>query len=215
MIREVYDKLFYAYGKQGWWPLSKNSLYSKHNRGNPKNKKDQFEVCVGAILTQNTNWKNVEKALFNLNKKNMLCKDKIKNTDLKILGELVKPAGYYNQKAKKLKIFANYEGSINRGSLLNLWGLGEETVDSMLLYAYGKPFFVVDSYTKRIFSRLGLIDENDNYGYVQNVFQNKLKKDVELFKEYHALIVEHAKRHCKKKPVCDGCVLRSLCKFNF
>lgn len=213
MILNVYEKLLNVYGKQGWWPLSKKEFCPKYHKGNPENEKDKFEICVGAILTQNTNWKNVEKSLFNLNKNSLIDKEKIKSMDIQYLAEVIKPSGYYNQKAKKLKIFASYEGDIERNKLLELWGLGPETVDSILLYAYDKPYFVVDAYTKRIFSRLGLMDEKKSYEEFQKMFHDELNKDVELFKEFHALIVEHAKKCCKKKPVCDNCVLKNSCKF--
>ncbi len=193
---EIYQILLNHFGKQKWWPCRTG---------------DRFEIIVGAILTQNTNWKNVDKALDNLIKNKMLSKNKIKKIPISRLSALIKPAGYYNQKAKKLKAFVKYNGKITRASLLSIWGIGYETADSIMLYAYNKPYFVVDAYTKRIFSRLGLIKTQD-YEYVRNYFESKLPKSISVYKEFHALIVELAKRHCKKEPLCRECPLAGRCR---
>ena len=169
------------------------------------------------ILTQNTAWPNVEKALLNLKKLNAINPIKILSLDEEKLKNAIKPAGYFNQKAKKLKIFSEFYISLKgktpkREELLKVWGIGPETADSILLYAYPVPVFVVDAYTKRIFSRIGLIKENATYDEIQKYFYKNLKSDYKIFNEYHALIVEHAKRYCKNKKECKGCVLDDICR---
>lgn len=193
---KIYNLLFERYGKQEWWPVTS------------KNK--EFEVCVGAILTQNTAWSNVEKAIKNLKENNLLSKEAILKVDIKKLAELIKPAGYFNQKARKLKEFSNFSGEITRENLLNIWGIGPETADSILLYAFNEPIFVIDAYTKRIFSRIGFKEES--YDELQKLFMSKLTKDFKLFNEYHALIVKLAKEHCKTKPECVNCQLNKICQ---
>lgn len=223
-IKNIYNKLYREYGKQGWWPLSKGGFHSKHYNGLPVSDNDRFEIIVGAILTQNTNWNNVEKALHNLNKAKMMNVGKMRKADLRKLGALIRPAGYFNQKADRLKRIAEHLSSYKsiqkffkrplaevREELLSINGIGPETADSILLYAGLLPIFVVDAYTKRIFSRLGFFSEDEKYDNVQKVFMKNLRKNQRMFAEYHALIIEHAKQHCKKKPICPGCVL--ACKF--
>ncbi len=214
-MKNIYDILLKNYGSQGWWPLTPaGSLDSKHHQGKPKDDRDRFEIIVGAILTQNTAWTNVEKALFNLNKAKLLSMDAIKKADVETIAQLIRPAGYFNQKAERLKIIADFfskNKNPTREELLNVKGIGPETADSISLYAFEKPFFVIDAYTKRIFSRLGFLDENASYEDWQQLFMTKLNPDVNVFKEYHALIVEHAKRNCRKKMECSGCVLWHLC----
>ena len=213
MIANVYDKLLENYGPQGWWPLKND--YSDGNKSKKLNDEEIFEIGVGAILTQNAAWKNVEKSLNNLRDENVLDKEGIKNIETEKLAELIKSSIYNNQKAKKLKLFVEFLDSglkVNRENLLDIWGIGPETADSILLYAYRQPLFVVDAYTKRIFLRLGLIDE-ESYESVQKFFMDNLEKDVELFNEFHALIVEHAKQKCKTKPACENCCLKNLCNY--
>ena len=213
-IKSVYQKLNKKYGHQGWWPLSKNSLHSKHHNGPPRNNRDRFEIIVGAILTQNTSWKNVEKAIYNLNKAKVLDSEKIRKIDVNKLAKLILHAGYYNQKAATMKRMADFflkNKNPTRQQLLAVKGIGPETADSILLYAYEHPVFVIDAYTKRIFSRLGECDENCKYGELQEIFMG-MPKDVEVFKQYHALIVEHAKKKCSKTPLCESCCLNSQCR---
>lgn len=178
---------------------------------------------VGAILTQSTSWQNVEKAVANLKKHKVLTPAKLYNLSDKKLGRLIRSAGYYNIKAERLKSFLkffinNYGASIRkiskanpavlRRKLLSVKGIGPETADSILLYALNKPVFVVDSYTKRIFSRLKLLPANASYSDAQTFFMSGLKKDVKLFNEYHALLVALAKAYCvKAKPKCSLCPL--------
>jgi len=231
---EIYKLLLKNFGKQGWWPLTLEGFESKHHSGRPLSDKHRFEIIIGAILTQNTNWKNVEKALFNLSKNDFIDAKKICKVNRKKLAQLIRPAGYYNQKAERLKIFGdyilkNYKGDINhffnykndnrlirknilelRKELLSIKGIGPETADSIILYAAEKPIFVIDAYTKRIFERLGY--KANSYDEWQKMFMDNLSEDREMFNEYHALLVELGKRNCKKKPVCEGCVIKNFCK---
>ncbi|MBD3304032.1 hypothetical protein GF343_02720 [Candidatus Woesearchaeota archaeon] len=216
----LYEILFKEYGPQGWWPV--NGKYSKNDFSIPRNKKEKFEIIVGAVLTQNTSWKNAEKAIANLRKANILDPVKIVKADKKVLAQAIRPSGYFNQKAGRLKLISDFllkNKDISRlpvedmrNKLLGIKGVGPETADSILLYAYNKPSFVVDLYTKRIFSRIGICKNTAKYGELQGLLHKKLKKDAVLFNEYHALIVEHAKRFCKKVPECSGCPLGKLCK---
>jgi len=215
-IREIYHTLLEAYGEQGWWPKTpkgrKKPEYDKGNKHRTHSEKERFEIALGAILTQNTSWKNVEKTIGELHEKGLVDATKLKKLPEKKLAELIKSSGYFNQKARKIKEFLKYNGEMTREGLLSIWGIGPETADSILLYAHGKPHFVVDAYTKRIFSRLGLCGKEDGYEQVQEIFHSSLPKDPALYNEYHALIVELAKRHCRKTPECPGCRLETHCK---
>ncbi len=226
-LQQIYSILHKTYGPQGWWPLTpEGSHETKHHQGAPKHHQHRFEIIVGAILTQNTAWTNVEKAISNLNKNKSLSIQKIKKINQQKLGELIRSAGYYNQKSERLKIIADFfskdgfrifDKNIDdlRIGLLNIKGIGPETADSIILYAAEKPIFVIDAYTKRIFSRVGVCSHDVKYDELQNLFHKSLKKEKNTFKEYHALIVEHAKQHCRTKPVCGNCPLYSLCKRKF
>lgn len=232
---EVYNKLYKSFGPQGWWPVTKKGKDKpgyyplSYNRGTENEK---FEVCIGAILTQNTAWKNVEKALVNLNNNNTLNIKKICGIRNDRLAKLIKPSGYYNQKTKRLKIFASYIQNIYSGKileffnkctydlrpeLLSLSGIGPETADSMLLYACNKPVFVVDAYTIRIGSRIGWfsLDRHNkkDYDTVQRYFCNSLPVSVKIYNEFHALFVELGKNYCRKKPLCINCPLSSMCRY--
>jgi endonuclease-3 related protein len=207
---QVYEHLLARYGHAGWWPGD-----------------SAFEVCVGAILTQNTNWLNVEKAIVNLKREGLLSLDALWDIDQERLAELIRPSGFFNVKSARLKDFVGWvlrgHGSLDamfsggwgelREELIGVRGIGRETCDSILLYAGGKPSFVVDAYTKRLFSRLGLVQESDSYEQVRALFMEALPRESALYNEYHALIVEHCKRHCRKKPLCDGCPLRGICPY--
>ena len=214
-LKNIYKVLYKSYGPQGWWPLIKYKKIS-YNPGQyvvPKNK--IFEICVGAILTQNTNWKNVEKAIINLNSHKLLNPQKILSCNPEVLLEAIRPSGYFNQKAKKLLIFSSFLNSLKtetptRENLLNLWGIGPETADSILLYAYQKPYFIVDSYTKRILQNLKLVKKEAKYDDIQELFQQNLKNDYTLFQEFHALLVAHAKLHYSNKPYGKECNLKKL-----
>ncbi len=213
-IKQIYELLLKEYGKQGWWPHYKNGsfVYYKNIEHKKINSFQKFIICISAILTQNTNWDNVEKAIKNLISNNLLSKEAIKKIDIKKLAKIIKSSGYHNQKAKKLKEFVKFldlKKEINRENLLSIWGIGKETADSILLYAYNQPIFVIDAYTKRIINRSGFKEQT--YDELQNLFMNNLDKDVNLFKEYHALLVKHGKDICKKKPLCKMCCLKDKC----
>ena len=216
-ILKIYQTLLKQHGHQGWWPVKgendDKAKYHKKDYSFPRNENEAFEIMAGAILTQSTSWKNVEKALDNLRQNKALNPESIKKLKSKRLAELVKSSGYHNQKAKKLKAFAEFYLSgreFTRENLLGVWGVGPETADSILLYALKKPYFVVDAYTKRIFLGIGLCKIDDKYGEMQKLFHVNLPKDYELFNEYHALIVEHAKACCGKKESNDNCCLKVL-----
>lgn len=202
----------------GVQPTKSGSVSGYHpgNYSYPKTKKQVFEICCGAILTQNTGWVQVEKALLALKKLGILGPHGILECAPDVLKNAIKPAGYFNQKAKKLVLFTEFFMKLNRTTparenLLNVWGIGPETADSILLYAFKVPVFVVDAYTKRIFSRIGLCKKDAHYEEVQMLFEKNLKRDVKIYQEYHALIVEHAKRCCGTKTECEECVLKSWC----
>jgi endonuclease III related protein len=195
---EIFRQLLEHYGEQHWWPGITTD-----------------EIIIGAILTQNTNWTNVEKAINNLKEANACTLDSCAKMDISVLEELIKPSGFFRIKALRLQ-----EASIAiiglrkqylsipefRKALLAITGIGSETADSILLYAFELPIFVIDAYTKRIFSRLNLFTEKATYREMQEYFQNTLPKDTYLYNEYHALIVRHAKEVCKKTPDCMNCI---------
>lgn len=204
-LLKLYNKLFSFYGPQHWWPGD-----------------TPFEIAVGAILTQNTNWANVEKAIDNLKAANALKPRRLMEMPLDKLALLIRPAGYFNIKAKRLKAFIeflmnNYKGSMKkmrqeetdslRKKLLSVNGIGPETADSILLYALDKPVFVIDAYTRRILSRHGIMDFNAPYDKYQRLFHEELDEDVSLFNEYHALLVKVGKEFCRPKPRCNDCPL--------
>jgi endonuclease-3 related protein len=216
----IYEKLMAHYGPQGWWPLIDRSsapmkcLYLPEFSTMPLSSTQRFEICVGAILTQNTNWSNAEKALVNLLEAQTLEPAALCEMAAEEIAGLIQPSGYFNQKAKKLQIFSKFfltNPPADRELFLSQWGLGPETVDDMLLYAYNQPIFVVDLYTKRLFSRLGFCSESITYHELQSLITKGLPKDILVYKELHALIVKNAKEHCSKKPSCAGCPLGSLC----
>ncbi len=205
---QIYEVLYARFGPQDWWPGETT-----------------FEIIVGAILTQNTNWVNVEKAISNLKSGNCLAVDKLRNMDIGVLAELIRPAGYYNIKAKRLKNFIdhlcdNYDGGLEelgeielgtlRESLLSVNGIGRETADSILLYAFEKPVFVVDAYTCRVIFRHELMENEADYEQVREFFEDNLPQDAKLFNEYHALLVRVGKEYCRPKARCQGCPLENL-----
>ena len=206
-LRLIYKKLYSHFGPQHWWPGD-----------------SAFEVMIGAVLTQNTNWKNVEKAINNLKKHKLLEFPKLYRLPTRKLASMIRSAGYYNIKAKRLKsflqfLFRTYNADLRkmslqdtqelRGQLLSVHGVGNETADSILLYAIKKPVFVVDSYTKRIFYRHGFIREDAGYKKVQNLFMQNLENSVKLFNEFHALLVKLGKEYClKRRPKCEICPLK-------
>lgn len=209
LLLEIYDRLLERFGPQGWWPAE-----------------DEFEMAVGAILTQSTAWANVEKAIAKLRQAGLLEPAALERAPLEAVSEAVRPSGYFRQKARKLKAFSrhfheHHDGSLAslfhvklpdlRSELLAIWGIGPETADSIVLYGARQPVFVVDAYTRRIFSRLGLVSPAAGYGEMQSLFAANLAPSVPLFQEYHALIVAHGKVICRPAPRCDDCPLSDLC----
>lgn len=213
-LLEIYNILLENFGKQYWWPAK--------SEGNAR----KFEVSIGAILTQNTSWKNVEKALENLRHGNLLNQNSLMNIAEKKLAFLMKPAGYYNQKARKIKAFVDFlekndftelarmQTEKARELLLEVHGIGKETADSILLYALNKLIFVVDAYTRRIFERIFGLKFND-YCEWQKFFMKNLPENTEIFNEYHALLVKLGKDFCRKKPLCGKCPLIKKCNAKF
>ena len=226
LLDEVYKILLRHYGPQGWWPIiNLKESKARYNLKTPRNNKDILEISLGAILTQSISFFNVEKALLNLKRKNLLSAKKIYEIKTSILAELIKPSGYYNQKAEKIKNFIDWFKTYNfswdtiikkslselRSELLEIKGIGPETADSILLYGLNKKIFVIDAYTKRIFTRLKIITENNSYEEIQQYFHANFKGSYQSYNEYHALIVEHAKTFCQKKPKCSLCFLSNKC----
>ena len=207
-LLQIYKTLLSAIGPRHWWPAD-----------------SPFEVIIGAILTQNTSWKNVEKAIEALKEKNLLDPIRIYNLDEKPLAKIIKSSGFFNIKAKRIKnfldfLFEHHQGSLKkmfsenahslRETILKINGIGPETADSILLYAGEKPFFVVDAYTKRILSRHNLISKTAGYDEIQELFMKNLKKEVSMFNEYHALLVYIGKYFCKRAPNCEKCPMKGL-----
>ncbi len=206
-FKRVYRLLFAANGKQHWWPGDST-----------------FEIMVGAVLTQNTAWSNVEKAIANLKRAKALSPQAIVKAHPKRLATWLKPSGYFNIKAKRLRAFCKWlieqggAAKLNkmptealRHALLAVHGIGPETADDILLYAFDRPVFVIDAYTRRIFARLGLIKGDEGYETLRAMFEQALGKNVALLNEYHALIVIHGKDICRKRPRCDSCCLARFC----
>lgn len=208
VLMKIYHTLFSAFGPRNWWPADTAE-----------------EVIFGAILAQNTSWKNAKQAISALKDAGKLNFKTLINTDASALGDLVRPARFFNQKAKALKAFAGYFGEkygfsfgqmqeVNlwelRDELLSLYRIGPETADSILLYALEKPIFVIDAYTKRIFGNHGLMKREDSYGAFQHYFMDNLPGDVQLYNEFHALIVHVGYLFCKLKPLCNRCPLLGI-----
>lgn len=204
-LREIYSRLSAHYGPTGWWPGD-----------------SPFEIAVGAILTQNTAWTNVERAIANLKRAKLLSPRKILAASGPVLEDALKPSGYFRVKAKRLRAFCEYLAQEHAGSimrmtrrpvetlrtdLLAIHGIGPETADDILLYACEKPVFVVDAYTRRILSRHGLIEPTMSYEALRAYFESRLNTDVHLFKEYHGLIVWTGKDFCRRTPICAECPL--------
>ena len=208
-LKEVYRRLYDAYGPQNWWPGD-----------------SAFEVIIGAILTQSAAWSNVEKALYNLKAAEILSPEGLRDISQDELAVLLRPSGYFNAKAKKLKAFIahlweSHQGDLQklfardtaslREELLSVHGIGEETADDIVLYAAGKPSFVVDAYTRRIVGLVGLARGAATYQEYQRLFHGALPRKASLYNEYHALLVRHGKDVCKKMPLCAGCCLLDVC----
>jgi endonuclease III related protein len=209
ILLDIFQRLFSKYGPQRWWPAD-----------------GPFEVIVGAILTQSAAWQNVEKCIQNLKSARVLSPSDLRNLSVNELAGLIHSSGYYNAKAIKLKAFVqwfgrNYGDSLEslffeevsrlREELLNIHGIGEETADSILLYAGNKPVFVIDAYTRRVIDRLGIRTQGNKYQHYQKLFVENLPPDVKLFNEYHALFVALCKDACLKTPRCLKCCLTDMC----
>jgi len=211
LLLEIYRRLFQHYGPQGWWPGD-----------------GPFDVVIGAILTQAAAWTNVELAIGNLKAADCWSLEEIHHQPQERLAAIIRPSGYFNAKARKLQAFArhvieNYDGNLAtflsldlgklRTELLSIHGIGPETADDIVLYAAGKPSFVIDSYTRRIVQRIGLMEDSQrqDYSTCQALFHDNLPGDSQLFNEYHALLDRHAKESCAKTPRCHGCCLLDLC----
>ncbi len=207
-LTEIYKLLYDKFGPQHWWPGE-----------------TRFEIITGAILTQNTNWVNVEKAISNLKSAGSLTPEKLHHLDTTQLADLIRPAGYFNIKAKRLKnfinwLFENYNGQLTdleavdtdrlRAELLAIKGVGRETADSILLYAFDRPVFVIDAYTARVVFRHQLIAPDADYEQLRELFESSLPADTQLFNEYHALLVRVGKEFCRPKARCPGCPLEKL-----
>lgn len=208
LLTEIYDKMLTRFGPQQWWPGD-----------------TPFEVMVGAILTQNTNWGNVEKAIANLKQRGVLDPHAMLRLAPEALAELIRPAGYFNIKTQRLRNFLGYfvesyggdtlrmrerPLSVLREELLAVKGIGRETADSILLYALDKPSFVIDAYTHRVLSRHFLITEEADYDEMQQLMMSSFPEDVPHYNEYHALLVRIGKDFCKPKPQCENCPLNGL-----
>jgi endonuclease-3 related protein len=228
--RWLYKALLVRFGRQGWWPVTEPGAAKpsyRPGRPFPKSDRQKLEIAVGAILTQNTAWTNVEKALANLHRERALDVPNLASAKLSTLARLVRPSGYFRQKAMKLRVFARhvrsrggrlaplFEGrpAAAREGLLGLWGVGPETADSMLLYAGGRTVFVIDAYTLRIARRLGWLEAEDGYESAPRWFEARLPRSARVYAEFHALLVELAKRHCKIRPECEGCPARRGCDY--
>ncbi len=204
---KVYKKLHASHGPQDWWPGD-----------------TAFEIMVGAVLTQNAAWTNVEKAIANLKRARVLTPQKILAAPERTLAAWLKPSGYFNVKAKRLRAFCAWllqQGGVKklsklptpelRSALLSVHGIGPETADDILLYAFDRPVFVIDAYTRRIFSRLGLIGGKEHYESLRAACEAALGPDTGLFNEYHALIVVHGKHICRTRPQCNRCCFAKTC----
>ncbi len=209
-LQSIFDGLLACYGPQHWWPGEM-----------------PFEVMVGAVLTQSAAWSNVEKAIVNLKAAGVLSEVALRGIPIDELAKLVYPSGYYNAKAKKLKALIEWLGIYGddlsrldnrdtgdlRREVLSVHGIGPETADSILLYALGRPVFVIDTYTRRLFSRLGIKPEKDTYDGWWALLMDNLPSDAEMFNEYHALIVRHGKEKCRKTPRCAECCIAEACTY--
>ena len=211
-LQQLYDKLFKMFGPQHWWPAD-----------------TPFEVIIGAILTQNTSWKNVESAINKLKNCGLMTPERMYALPERELGLLIRSTGFYNQKSKQLKAFleflkfnhnnkiesmAQVDYSLLRRNLLSIYGIGDETADCILLYALNKPSFVVDAYTKRILNRIGFVDSDASYMSTKLLCESAFPNNIAVFNEFHALFVAFGKQYCKKLPLCTQCPFNSTCRYN-
>ena len=231
-LDRLYLALLNRFGKQNWWPIviDGKSVYLEEMSSRPKTSDELFEIAVGAILTQNTAWKNVEAAIAQLKSHGTPDVGLIDSFSDEQLAELIKPSGYFNQKTKKLRALVKFikqdcGGSLDRlrkddlptarSKLLGIWGVGRETADSALLYGLDMPIFLVDAYTRRILFRAGLIGDKDaDYDTIREALEEALPCDVPYYRELHSLIVRLGNEVCKTKPNCAICPLESMCEAN-
>ena len=227
---ELYSAMLAHYGNQGWWPLMDvklgESSYSGKEALSPI---EEFEIAAGAILTQNVSWKNVDKCLLALKRQGMMNPKKLHKAEHGEIAVLIRSAGYYNQKTRKLKNFLDWfksekysfagmkktDDETARRKLLDINGIGPETADSILLYAVQKKTFVVDAYTKRQLARMGFIEDGYSYEELRSLFHKKFTGNLKDYKEFHALFVRHGKNFCSKKPLCGACFLSNSCSMRF
>ena len=231
-LAQLYRDLHRHYGPQGWWPTTppgqSRPRYRPGQLSPPKRDAELWEICTGALLTQNTAWRNVELALAALSEAGALCLEGAASLPLPRLEALIRPSGYYRQKARRLQHLARYIGAEYRGDikallgrplaplrreLLSLPGIGPETADCILLYAGGHPSFVIDAYTRRICDRLGLAEAAAPYQILQSLFCAALPAAPSTYNEYHALLVRHATDHCRSRPLCGQCPLAARCAY--
>lgn len=227
MINRVYAYLLKEYGPQGWWPIvDAGRGMAQYHVSAPRDESDSFEIAVGAVLTQNVAWSNVVPALANLKNNSLLSPPALYRARHETVASNIRSSGYFNQKARRLRELSrwfidnssivsspgSWDTLLLREKLLNITGVGPETADSILLYAFTKKVFVVDSYTKRIFSRIDVLQVNHSYHDIQKAFHESFTGGLEEYREYHALIVAHAKDFCKKKPLCAQCCLKAICR---
>lgn len=207
-VRAVYRKLLRAYGPQHWWPGD-----------------SRFEIMVGAVLTQNTAWTNVERAIANLKRARALAPESIARAPHARLAKWLQPSGYFNVKAQRLRSMCRWlveQGGVRalarmsthdlRAALIAVHGIGPETADDIVLYAFNRPVFVIDAYTRRVFARLGTISGDEGYETLRYLFERKLGQESGVFNEYHALIVRHGKDVCRTRPHCGECCLLGVCR---
>ena len=239
-LPQLYQNLFNKYGPQGWWPLlslekfginppkrGTNTGYHPKNYDIPSTNAQILEVIIGSILMQNTSWTNADKALGSLNAKSGLECSKISKLDHSELGEIIRSSGYFNQKASRLQTLCKFlkkypiselllqSAEKLRPKLLQLNGVGPETADTIILYAFKQPSFVIDAYTRRLLTRLGIVQGKLSYIDYQQMFHQSfppVTENVPLFNEFHALIVQHCVYTCKNHPNCDNCILSSICE---
>lgn len=211
LLLSLFEHLQAVYGELGWWPGE-----------------SPFEIMIGAVLTQNTSWSNVEKAMVRLKQASVMSAAQMLALPVTQLAELVRPSGYFNIKAERLRqlclfldqrggeaVLATWDTSTLRQALLSVKGIGPETCDDIVLYAFNRPVFVIDAYTRRLLKRYGLAQGNESYEVLRRGFEQALGGDAPRYQAYHGLIVEHAKRVCLVKPRCGPCVLQSLCPQQF
>ena len=224
-LTALYEQMLGAYGPRGWWPIPRSagrrgfdSLgYHPGDFRRPVTPDGRFEVIMGAVLTQNTAWTNAAAALARLRDAGVSLPADILSLSHRRLAGLVRSSGYFKQKAKKLKAIAavfsrpgalTAAGAPSRETLLSQWWIGPETADSILLYAFHSPVFVVDAYTRRVLSRIGLIAGGESYGVIQSIFHASIECNAALYNEFHALIVQHAKQFCRTRPACVSCPVK-------